>query len=47
MIRKLNFARRRKLELRPAFRAELQGYFSDDVAELEKLLGRELWRSVR
>ena len=47
MIRKLNFARRRKIALRPAFRAELQRYFADDIAELEKLLGRELWRSVR
>jgi hypothetical protein len=46
MIRKLNFVRRRKPTLRPEFRAELQRYFSADVAELEKLLGRELWRSV-
>jgi len=46
-IRALNFTRRRKPALRPAFRAELQRYFSDDIAELEKLLGRELWRSAR
>ena len=47
MIRKLNFARRRKPALRPAFRAELRGYFAGDVAELEELLGRPLWRDAR
>jgi hypothetical protein len=47
IIRKLNFARRRKPALRPAFRAELERYFADDIGELEKLLRRELWRSVR
>jgi len=47
MIRRLNFTRRRKSAMRPAFRAELQRYFSDDIAELEVLLGRPLWRSVR
>jgi hypothetical protein len=31
--------------LRAAFRAELENYFSTDVAELEQLLGRELWSS--
>ena len=29
--------------LRPAFRAELERCFADDVAELEDLLGRRLW----
>jgi hypothetical protein len=46
-IRKLNFARRRKPALRPAFRVELQRYFAEDVVELERLLGRPLWRDVR
>lgn len=46
MIRKLNFIRRRKPALRPAFRAELERYFADDVAELEELLARELWKSI-
>jgi hypothetical protein len=31
--------------LREAFRAELEEYFSVDVAELEQLLGRRLWSS--
>jgi len=33
--------------LREAFRAELEEYFSVDVAELEQLLGRRLWPSLR
>jgi hypothetical protein len=33
--------------LRESFRAELEEYFSMDVAELEKLLGRGLWPSLR
>jgi len=32
--------------LREAFRAELEEYFSVDVAELEQLLGRGLWSSL-
>jgi hypothetical protein len=40
----LNSIPRRKSALRPAFRAELDRYFSDDIAELEGLLGRRLWR---
>jgi len=33
--------------LRESFRAELEEYFSEDVAELEKLLARRLWPSLR
>jgi hypothetical protein len=33
--------------LRESFRAELEEYFSVDVAELEQLLGRGLWPSLR
>jgi hypothetical protein len=33
--------------LRESFRAELEEYFSADVAELEQLLGRALWPSLR
>jgi hypothetical protein len=40
----MNAAPRPKAALRPAFRAELEGYFADDIAELEGLLGRSLWR---
>jgi hypothetical protein len=40
----LNSVARQKSALRPAFRAELDRYFSDDIAELEALLGRRLWR---
>jgi hypothetical protein len=43
-IRSLNSAARPKFPLRPAFRAELDRFFADDVAELERLLGRSLWR---
>jgi hypothetical protein len=32
-----------KSPMREAFRAELVGYFADDVVELEQLLGRQLW----
>ena len=32
--------------LRESFRAELEEYFSVDVAELEQLLGRGLWSSL-
>jgi Sulfotransferase domain len=40
----LNSAPRANAALRPAFRAELDRYFADDVAQLEVLLGRPLWR---
>jgi hypothetical protein len=40
----LNSVPRQKSALRPAFRAELDRYFSNDIAELERLLGRRLWR---
>lgn len=33
--------------LRESFRVELEQYFSGDVAELEQLLGRRLWPSLR
>jgi hypothetical protein len=33
--------------LRESFRAELEEYFSVGIAELEQLLGRELWPSLR
>ena len=39
----LNRVASRKPPLRKAFRAELEDYFSRDVAELEELLGRKLW----
>lgn len=39
----LNNAPRGRQPIRPAFRAELENYFRDDVAELEQLLGRRLW----
>ena len=40
----LNRTPRRKPGLTRAFRAELVRYFAPDVAELESLLGRPLWR---
>jgi Sulfotransferase domain len=40
----LNAVPRRKAALRPEFRQELERYFADDIAELEGLLGRRLWR---
>jgi hypothetical protein len=43
--RSLNLTPRAKAPLRPEFRAELEGFFADDVAELERLLGRSLWRA--
>jgi Sulfotransferase domain len=39
-----NAVRRPNAALRPAFRAELDRYFADDIAQLEGLLGRPLWR---
>lgn len=44
MTRKLNFARQRRPALRPEFRAELMHYYAEDIAQLEKLLGRTTWR---
>lgn len=41
----LNRVARARPLLRESFRAELEEYFSGDVAELEKLLGRRLWPS--
>lgn len=43
----LNRVAGRKPVLRKSFRAELEEYFSGDVAELEQLLGRKLWPSLR
>jgi hypothetical protein len=43
LIKRMNWGRKRKHPLRPAFRADLERYFADDVAELENLLGRRLW----
>lgn len=40
----LNSAPRRKPALSAAFRAEIDRYFAPDIAELEGLLGRPLWR---
>jgi hypothetical protein len=36
-----------KPSLRESFRAELEEYFSVDIAELEQLLGRRLWPPLR
>ena len=43
----LNRVAGQKPPLRESFRAELEEYFSVDVAELEQLLGRRLWPSLR
>jgi hypothetical protein len=45
-LSELNAVPRPKVALRPAFTAELDRYFADDVAELEGLLGRPLWRQA-
>jgi Sulfotransferase domain len=45
LIRGLNSIPHDKPPLRPAFRAEVERYFAPDIAELEDLLGRRLWRS--
>jgi hypothetical protein len=45
-LRLLNRVARARPPLRESFRAELEEYFSGDVAELEKLLGRGLWPSL-
>ena len=46
-LQRLNRVAGRKPPLRESFRAELEEYFSGDVAELEQLLGRRLWPSLR
>ncbi len=46
IVRGLNNVPRRKPALRPAFRAQLDRYFAGDIAELERMLGRQLWRDV-
>ena len=43
LVRRLNWGRQHKPPLRPAFRNELECYFSGHVAEVERLLGRRLW----
>ena len=45
MLWKLNTVPREKTAMRPAFRAELEQYFAEDIAELEVLLGRRLWQN--
>ena len=47
VLLRLNRVAGRKPPLRESFRAELEDYFSVDVAELEQLLGRRLWPSLR
>jgi hypothetical protein len=44
-LQSLNRVAGERPPLREAFRAELEEYFSVDVAELEQLLGRGLWSS--
>jgi len=46
-LQRLNQVAGHRPPLREAFRAELEEYFSVDVAELEQLLGRRLWPSLR
>ena len=46
-LQRLNRVAGQKPPLRESFRAELEEYFSADVAELERLLGRRLWPSLR
>ncbi len=43
---RLNTVPQEKTAMRPGFRDELDRYFADDIAELEKLLGQQLWRSA-
>jgi hypothetical protein len=45
-LQSLNRVAGERPPLRVAFRAELEEYFSVDVAELERLLGRRLWSST-
>jgi hypothetical protein len=46
-VLRLNQVAGQKPPLGKSFRTELEEYFSADVAELEQLLGLELWRSSR
>jgi hypothetical protein len=46
-VQRLNQVAGQKPPLRKSFRAELEEYFSADVAELEQLLGQGLWYSQR
>jgi len=46
-LRTLNAAPRPKMPLRAEFRVELARFFADDIAMLEELLGRPLWRDAR
>jgi len=46
-LQRLNRVTGRKPSLRGSFRSELEEYFSLDVVELEQLLGRRLWPSLR
>src|ERR1700727_1589659 len=41
---KLNSVPTEKSAMRPEFRDELRRYYADDMAELESLLARKLWR---
>ena len=43
----LNSVVRQKAALTPAFRADLDHYFAEDIAHVEQLLGRQLWRDLR
>lgn len=45
IITRINRARCSKAPLGAAFRLELERYFAPDVAQLETLLGRHLWRT--
>jgi hypothetical protein len=49
MLRSLNQARTPRVELRPAFQAELAAHFAPEISSLEALLGRSLdiWRPHR
>jgi len=46
-LQRLNRVAGQKPPLRESFRTELEEYFSVDVTELEQLLGRGLWPSLR
>lgn len=46
LVRRMNWGRRSKPDLRPQFREELERFFAADIAELESLLGRRLWGSA-
>jgi hypothetical protein len=43
---KLNSVPTEKTAMRPEFRNELRQYYADDMAELESLLARKLWRGM-